>query len=92
MTWGAIRVAVYRIDLTGELCPLPVLKARMKLVRMQEDDVLVVITDHSCAMKSLPDQIRRLGYDVQVAKVAVGIWEVTIVKSPSRIPGPLKTS
>ncbi len=60
---------------------MPILRAKMRLCLLGDDDTLVVLTDHSCAMKSLPQQIKKMGYQVDVRKVNVGIWEIEIKKN-----------
>ena len=68
------------LDCFGEACPLPIVKAEIKLESLDVNDILIVQIDHSCAMKNLPEWARKEGHNVEVEEVDDGEWEVIIEK------------
>lgn len=44
----------HELDATGLLCPLPVLKARKRLMALQDGEVLTVTTDDPAAVIDMP--------------------------------------
>ncbi len=43
-----------QVDARGLLCPLPVLRARKRLISMQEGEVLELVTDDPAAVVDVP--------------------------------------
>jgi len=74
-------MAEHRLDCYGEACPIPLLKAEKKMKTLAVGDTLVVLTDHSCAMKNVPDWARKQGYDVDLEETGDGEWEIYIIKN-----------
>ena len=70
-----------RLDCLGEACPVPVVKAQRALEDLEVGDILIVLIDHSCAMKNLPEWARDAGHNVEIEEVDNGEWEVVIEKS-----------
>lgn len=69
-----------RLDCLGEACPVPVVKAQRALEDLEVGDILIVLIDHSCAMKNLPEWARDAGHNVEIEEVDNGEWEVVIEK------------
>jgi len=72
-------VAVVTLDVTGEMCPIPIVKSKIRLKRMSRGDVLLVISDHSCAAQSLVEHMLNLGYPTTMEEPAPGLWHIRIV-------------
>ncbi len=70
-----------RLDCLGEACPVPVVKAQRALEDLEVGDILIVLIDHSCAMKNLPEWARDAGHNVEIEEVDNGEWEVVIEKT-----------
>ncbi len=68
------------LDCMGEACPIPLVKAQKKLETMDGGDILLVLIDHSCAMKNLPEWARKAGHNVEIEELDDGEWEVVIEK------------
>jgi tRNA 2-thiouridine synthesizing protein A len=64
------------MDLTGVLCPMNWVKARLALERMEPGDVLHVLLDPGEALDSVPRMAGEEGH-----RVSVDGCRVTIVKS-----------
>lgn len=74
-------MAEYRLDCYGEACPIPLIKTEKKMKELSVGDTLIVMIDHSCAMKNVPEWARKNGYDVELEETGDGEWEVYIVKT-----------
>mgnify|MGYP001170374089 FL=1 len=46
------------IDMTGEVCPYPQIKAREHIQELQSGGILIVKTDHVIAVQAVPQSIR----------------------------------
>jgi len=73
-------MAEYELDCMGEACPIPLVKAEKKIEKLNVGDILVILIDHSCAMKNLPEWARKQGHNVELDEIDDGEWEVVIEK------------
>ena len=73
-------MAEYELDCLGEACPVPLIKAEKELEKLEVGDVLIVLLDHSCAMKNVPEWARKQGHNVEIEEVDDGEWECVIEK------------
>lgn len=73
-------MAEFELDCLGEACPIPLVKAENKLKEMSVGDVVIVLLDHSCAMKNVPEWARKEGHNVEIEEVDDGEWECIIEK------------
>jgi tRNA 2-thiouridine synthesizing protein A len=64
------------MDLTGVLCPMNWVRARLELERMQPGDELELLLDPGEALESVPRSAEEEGHSVRVDGL-----RVTIVKS-----------
>ena len=55
--------------------------SKNKLKELEVGDVLIVMIDHSCAMKNVPEAARKAGHNVEVEEVDDGEWEVIVEKA-----------
>lgn len=68
----------YEIDALGDFCPIPNLKVRDTFSRAKAGDAIVLLTDHSCAVTTVMDEMRRYRLRPKVEEIANGIWRLTI--------------
>ncbi len=73
-------MAEYELDCLGEACPIPLVKTEKKLEELEVGDILIVLLDHSCAMKNVPEWARKEGHNVEIEEVDDGEWECVIEK------------
>ncbi|WP_019421530.1 sulfurtransferase TusA family protein [Paenibacillus sp. OSY-SE] len=73
-------MAIIRLDMLGEMCPIPVAKSQIALKNMTPADTLILITDHSCVESNIRSSFSKKTHTIQSAEVMIGIWEVTIRK------------
>lgn len=71
-------MATYTINVYGEMCPAPLIKAEQKLREMAPGDLLVMESDHSCTVRLLREHLRKLPCRFHVSQVADGIWQFQI--------------
>jgi tRNA 2-thiouridine synthesizing protein A len=53
-----------KLDTLGLLCPLPVLKARKRLIGMADNSVLQLVTDDPAAVIDVPHFCKESGYEL----------------------------
>ena len=70
------------LDLSGLLCPLPVLKARKKLLAMKSGEVLQVITTDPMAAIDMPHFCTEQGYELMRQDKAGAALHFWIRKAP----------
>ncbi len=74
-------MAEYELDCLGEACPVPLVKTENKMKELAAGDTLIVIIDHSCALKNVPEWARKNNYDVEVEEIGDGEYEIFIDKT-----------
>lgn len=77
---GVNTVAVYYLDMLGEICPHPLLMAQAKLDKMAVGDCLVIESDFSRSVRNILAWADQNGHRFDVEEVAEGIWQVKVVK------------
>ena len=73
-------MAIYYLDMLGEICPHPLYGAKDKMSKMEADDMLIIETDFSRSVRSLLDWADKQGYKFDVEEVDNGVWQVKITK------------
>lgn len=68
----------YTINVYGEMCPAPLIKAETKLREMKPGEILIMESDHSCTARLLREHLRKLPCRFQVTEVALGVWQFVI--------------
>lgn len=73
-------MAIYRLNVYGEMCPLPIIRTKLRLKGLARGDILIVESDHSCTTQALVDVVKKMGHRAQVQAVGNGLWEIHIEK------------
>ena len=71
----------YTIDIWGEMCPIPLIRAKKKLLSMQCGDILVLETEHSCTSRGIVVWAKANRYIIEEKEVANGIWHLELTKT-----------
>jgi len=58
-----------RLDVTGMLCPMPVLRARRKLDDLKSGDLLLVIASDPAVVQDMPAFCSMAGHTLVMARV-----------------------
>lgn len=70
-----------KLDVRGEVCPFPVVKAVEAMKKALPDEVIEVITDHAPALETIPTQAARLGFTAKIAEMGTAEWKITLVRT-----------
>lgn len=71
----------YHLEIWGEMCPIPLIKAQRKLKTMKNGDVLVMETEHSCTSQGIVVWAKNNKYLVEETEVSNGIWHLELTKT-----------
>lgn len=71
----------YCLEIWGEMCPIPLIKAQRKLKTMKNGDVLVMETEHSCTSQGIVVWAKNNKYLVEETEVSNGIWHLELTKT-----------
>jgi len=69
------------LEIWGEMCPIPLIKAQKMMKTMEVGDVLVMETEHSCTSRGIVVWAQKNNYPVVETEVANGIWRLEVTKS-----------
>ena len=67
------------LDVQGEICPYPMLKAVEAMKKLKGTDTVVVLTDHAPCLETIPPQAGRYGYTYQVEQRGGAQWTITLI-------------
>jgi len=73
-----------QLDVRGEVCPYPMLKAVDAMKRLKGLESVVVVTDHAPCLDTIPPQAGRYGYISEVEQTGQPEWTITL--SPKEAP------
>jgi len=68
------------LDVRGEICPYPMMKAVDAMKRLKGSEDVIVLTDHAPCLDTIPPQAGRYGYVYQVEESGNAEW--TIILKP----------
>lgn len=74
-------MACYQIEIWGEMCPIPLIKAQKKFKKMALGDILILETEHSCTSRGIVVWAKQNRYEVVETEVANGIWHLELTKT-----------
>ena len=70
---------VKKLDVTGEICPWPVIFSTKEMRRMHSGEVLEVITDHMPSTLNVPAAATKEGHTVlKTERVDDGVYRISI--------------
>lgn len=75
---GYIPVMTHELDALGLLCPLPVLKARKRLLALDPGEVLILHTDDPAAVVDVPHFCTEAGHRLEACEEAGAaiVWTI----------------
>lgn len=76
-----IIIVEYKLEIWGEMCPIPLIKAQRQLKTMEIGDVLIMETEHSCTSQGIVVWAKKNKYHVTEKEVANGIWHLELTKT-----------
>lgn len=69
-----------KIECFGEMCPIPLLKAKKKYEQINLNESFILVTDHSCVLQSISDYFQKTHTIIEIEEVMTGVWEIHITK------------
>lgn len=69
-----------KLDVRGEICPYPMIKAEAAMKKAEAGEVIEVLTDHPPALETIPSLARRQGWQCQIVETGSGEWKITLCK------------
>jgi len=71
------------IDVTGEVCPYPVIAAQKELLKMKPGEILVEETDHTISTHTVPDAVKekKLAETLGVTEPSPGLYRIYLRRS-----------
>ena len=66
------------LDVRGEICPYPMMKAVEAMKKLQASENVVVITDHAPCLDTIPPQAGRHGYSCNIEETGFPEWTITL--------------
>lgn len=70
-----------KLNLLGEICPIPLLKLKKKLNLISTGYEFMIIIDHSCVFEEIKCFLISQNQNFHIDEVMNGIWEITITKN-----------
>ena len=67
-----------QLDVRGEICPYPMMKASEALKKLPTGDSLEVITDHAPALSTIPWEAAKQGYRATIERIGSPAWLITL--------------
>ena len=75
-----------RLDVRGEICPYPMMKASDALKKLEPGTSLEVLTDHAPALSTIPWEAAKFGFRASIERVGSPEWLITLSPGPGQ-PG-----
>ena len=69
-----------QLDVRGEICPYPMMKAVEQLKALRGEESLEVLTDHAPALSTIPWEAAKLGYASSIESSGAAEWRITLAK------------
>ncbi len=75
-------MAKYSLDVTGEICPYPLMLTKQKMGTLTAGDQLVVMVDYAKSAEDIPRWAQDEGHTVlAVSEVGRTQWEIVLEKA-----------
>lgn len=71
------------IDVRGEICPYPMMKATDALKRLDPAEPLEVLTDHAPALTTIPWEAAKHGRRATIERVGHSEWRISLAPGPA---------
>lgn len=77
-------MAEFFLDLSGYVCPVPLIKTEAKVKELSPGDELRIQTEHTRSARNILDWAWRRGYPAEADERDDGTWLITIKKEGTR--------
>lgn len=69
------------LDVRGEICPYPMMRAVDALKSLEDPEGLIVLTDHPPALGTIPWEAAKLGYEADIEPSGGAEWRIHLRSS-----------
>jgi tRNA 2-thiouridine synthesizing protein A len=73
------------LDVRGEMCPYPAMKAKEAMQKLGSDDTIDLLTDHAPALSTVPWEGAKLGFKADVTVERPGEWRIHLERAEAPI-------
>ena len=73
-----------QLDVRGEICPYPMMKASDALKKLADGETLEVLTDHAPALSTIPWEAAKHGFRATIERVGSPEWLITLAPAAGR--------
>ncbi|MBI2887259.1 MAG: sulfurtransferase TusA family protein [Chloroflexi bacterium] len=73
-------LTIVEVDVRGEICPFPMMKAVEAMKKAEPGEVIHMLIDHAPALETIPTQAARLGWQWQVEEVDAAEWLMVLTR------------
>lgn len=78
-----------QLDVRGEICPYPMMKASAALNKLPQGDTLRVLTDHAPALSTIPWEAAKHGFRATIERIGSPEWLITLAPAAGVSPAEL---
>ncbi len=75
-----------KVDVRGEICPYPQIKAVEAMQKAKGGETVELITDHPPSLETVPTQAARLGWTATIQETRPGEWCIHLARPTSQAP------
>jgi|DewCreStandDraft_1066081.scaffolds.fasta_scaffold00306_9 tRNA 2-thiouridine synthesizing protein A len=79
-----------KLDVRGEVCPYPMMKALEAMRQLPEGELLEVLTDHPPSLETIPPLANQLGFAWKIVERGGGQWAILIAREAQVIEQALR--
>lgn len=73
------------LDVRGEMCPYPAMKAKAALDKLPAGERLVILTDHAPALSTVPWEGAKKGFAFAIEPAGAGEWRIELEKAAGKL-------
>jgi tRNA 2-thiouridine synthesizing protein A len=73
-----------QLDVRGEICPYPMMKASEALQKLVAGETLEVLTDHAPALSTIPWDAAKRGYAATIEGTGPSEWRIRLTPAHDR--------
>src|SRR5690349_20421264 len=73
-----------RLDVRGEICPYPMMKASEALKKLPAGESLEVVTDHAPALSTIPWEAAKQGFQASIEGVGAAEWRIALTQGDGK--------
>lgn len=71
-------MAEIKVDVRGEICPVPLVETRKALRKASPGDIVEVIGNHPPSKKEIPMAVKALGLELMEVQQEGEVWKIRI--------------